>query len=83
MYLAPFIVPCILRSLPVPAAEMHSHSMMLPPPCFMVGMVLDSSTKGDEEEEASLVALNGTSARELSTRTPFRGFVWRPLPDLT
>ena len=30
----------ILTSLPVPAAEKHPHSMMLPPPCFTVGMVL-------------------------------------------
>ena len=41
LYLAPFIVPFILASLPVPAAEKHPHSMMPPPPCFMVGMVLD------------------------------------------
>ena len=41
LYLAPFIVPSILPSLPVPAAEKHPHSMMLPPPCFMVGMVLN------------------------------------------
>ncbi len=26
---------------PVPAAEKHPHSMMLPPPCFTVGTVLD------------------------------------------
>ena len=37
--LAPFIVPSILTSLPVPAAEKHPHYIMLPPPCFTVGMV--------------------------------------------
>ena len=41
LYLAPFLVPSILISPPVPASEKHPHSMMLPPPCFMVGMVLD------------------------------------------
>ncbi|CDQ86307.1 unnamed protein product [Oncorhynchus mykiss] len=30
----------IKPNLPVPAAEKHSHSMMLPPPCSTVGMVL-------------------------------------------
>jgi hypothetical protein len=30
--------PSILTSLPVTAAEKHPHSMMLPPPCFTVGM---------------------------------------------
>ncbi|XP_051570030.1 monocyte to macrophage differentiation factor 2-like isoform X2 [Myxocyprinus asiaticus] len=40
LYIAAFIFPSILTSLPVPAAEKHPHSMMLPPPCFTVGMVL-------------------------------------------
>ena len=40
LYLAPFIVHSILTSLTVPATEKHPHSMMLPPPCFVVGMVL-------------------------------------------
>ena len=35
----PFIFPLILMRLPVPATEKHPHSMMLPPPCFTVGMV--------------------------------------------
>ena len=35
LYLAAFIFPSI-----VPAAEQHPHSMMLPPPCFTVGIVL-------------------------------------------
>ena len=39
LYFAPFIFPSILTSLSVPAAEKHPHSMMLPPPCFTVGMV--------------------------------------------
>ena len=39
LYFAPFIFPAILTSHPVPAAEKHPHSMMLPPPCFTVGMV--------------------------------------------
>ena len=33
------IEPSILTSLPVPAAEIHLHSMMLPPACFTVEMV--------------------------------------------
>ena len=40
LYIAAFIFPSILTSLPVPAADKHPHSMMLPPPCFTVGMVL-------------------------------------------
>ena len=40
LYFALFIFPSILTSLPVPAAEKHPHSMMLPPPFFTVGMVL-------------------------------------------
>ena len=40
LYTAAFILPSIRTSLPVPAAEQHPHSMMLPPPCFTVGMVL-------------------------------------------
>ena len=39
LYFAQFIFASILTSLPVPAAEKHPHSMMLPPPCFTVGMV--------------------------------------------
>uniref|UniRef100_A0A8C4XFI0 Fli-1 proto-onco, ETS transcription factor n=1 Tax=Erpetoichthys calabaricus TaxID=27687 RepID=A0A8C4XFI0_ERPCA len=39
LYIAAVIFPFILTSLPVPAAEKHPHSMMLPPPCFTVGMV--------------------------------------------
>ena len=39
LYLAPFIVPSILRSLPVLATEKHPYSMMVPLPCFTVGMV--------------------------------------------
>jgi hypothetical protein len=38
-YLAPSIIPSILTSFPVPADEKHPHSMMLPPPCFTVGMM--------------------------------------------
>ena len=41
LYFAPFIFPSILISLPVPAAEKYPHSMILPPPCFIVGMVSD------------------------------------------
>ncbi len=41
LYLAAFIFPSIATSRPVPAAEKHLHSMMLPPPCFTVGAVLD------------------------------------------
>ena len=37
LYFASFIL--ILTSLSVPAAERHPHSMMLPPPCFTVGLV--------------------------------------------
>ena len=38
MYFAPFIFALILTSLPVPAAEKHPYNMMLPPPCFTVGV---------------------------------------------
>ena len=38
-YFALFNFHLILTSLPVPAAEKHPHSMILPPPCFPVGMV--------------------------------------------
>ena len=41
LYFAMFIFPSILISLPVPATEKHPHSMMLPQPCFTVGMVPD------------------------------------------
>ncbi len=41
LYLAAFIFPSIATSRPVPAAEKHPHSMILPPPCFTVGTVLD------------------------------------------
>ncbi len=41
LYSAAFIFPSIATSRPVPAAEKHPHSMMLPPPCFTVGTVLD------------------------------------------
>ena len=37
--LCSILLPSILMSLPVPAAEKHPHSMMLPSPCFTVGMV--------------------------------------------
>ena len=39
LYLAPSIFPSTQTSFPVPAEEKHPHSMMLPPPCFTVGMV--------------------------------------------
>uniref|UniRef100_A0A8K9WQG8 Replication protein A subunit n=1 Tax=Oncorhynchus mykiss TaxID=8022 RepID=A0A8K9WQG8_ONCMY len=39
LYFALFIFALILTSLPVPAAEKHPQRMMLPPPCFTVGMV--------------------------------------------
>lgn len=35
-----FLLSFILSILPVPAAEMHTHSMTLLQPCFTVGMVL-------------------------------------------
>uniref|UniRef100_A0A671PPP0 Uncharacterized protein n=1 Tax=Sinocyclocheilus anshuiensis TaxID=1608454 RepID=A0A671PPP0_9TELE len=41
LYLASFIFPSIATSHPVPVAEKHPHSMLLPPPCFTVGAVLD------------------------------------------
>ncbi len=41
LYLTAFIFPSIATSRPVPAAEKQPHSMMLPPPCFTVGTVLD------------------------------------------
>ena len=36
LYLAPFIVPSVLTSLPVPTIEKHPHSMMLTPTCFRI-----------------------------------------------
>ena len=39
LYLPTFIFASILTSLPIPAAEKHHHSIMLPSPCFTVGMV--------------------------------------------
>ena len=39
LYFAPFIFSSSLTILPVPATDKHSHSMMLPPPCFTIGMV--------------------------------------------
>ena len=43
LYFALFTFLSILTSLPVPATEKHPHSMMLPPPCFIIGMVHVSS----------------------------------------
>ena len=40
MYLVAFIFFSIATSRPVPAAEKHPHSMMLPPRCFTWWMVL-------------------------------------------
>ena len=42
--MAAFIFPSTLTSLLVPAAEKHPHSLMLPPPCFTVGMVMSSDS---------------------------------------
>ena len=39
LYFSAFIFPSILTSLPVPVADKHPHSTMLPPPCLTVGMV--------------------------------------------
>ena len=36
----PYIIACSRTSSPVPSAEKQPRSMMLPPPCFTVGMVL-------------------------------------------
>ena len=38
-YMAPFILPSIQWSHPVPLAEKHPQSIRFPPPCFTVGMV--------------------------------------------
>ena len=38
LYFALLIFASILTRLPVSATEKHPHSMMLPPPCFSVGM---------------------------------------------
>ncbi len=38
-YLELFIIPSTLTKSPVPAEEKQPRSMMLPPPCFTVGMV--------------------------------------------
>ena len=39
-YMAPFILPSIRWSSPVPLAEKQPQSIRFPPPCFTVGMVL-------------------------------------------
>uniref|UniRef100_A0A673X9G3 Dopamine beta-hydroxylase n=1 Tax=Salmo trutta TaxID=8032 RepID=A0A673X9G3_SALTR len=39
LYFAPSIFSSILTCQPVPAAEKQPHSMIMPPPCFIVGMV--------------------------------------------
>ncbi len=39
-YLELFIIPSTLTKAPVPAKEKQPQSMMLPPPCFTVGMLL-------------------------------------------
>ena len=39
LYFGAFILPSTFTSLPEPAAKKHPHSMMLPPPCFMLGRV--------------------------------------------
>ena len=46
-YIGSFIFSSILTSLPVPAADKHPHSMMLPLSCFTVGMVLARWWAGD------------------------------------
>ncbi len=38
-YMAPFIIPLMRCSCPVPLAEKHPQSIMFPPPCLTVGMV--------------------------------------------
>ena len=40
LYMAPFIVPSMIWSLPVPWEEKQPHTMILPPPNFTVGIVL-------------------------------------------
>ncbi|XP_067363249.1 WD repeat and FYVE domain-containing protein 1 isoform X3 [Channa argus] len=40
LYIAAFVFHSIVTSLPVPAAEKHPHSMILPTPGFTLGMVL-------------------------------------------
>src|SRR4029434_2238572 len=42
-YMAPFIVPSMQWSRPVPLAEKQPQSIMFPPPCLMVGMVFFGS----------------------------------------
>lgn len=39
-YIVAFIFSSILSGLPLPSAAKHSHCMILPPPCFPVGLVL-------------------------------------------
>ena len=42
-YIAPFILPSIRWSHPVPLAEIHSQSIRFPPPCFTVFLGLYSA----------------------------------------
>ncbi|KAK3575155.1 hypothetical protein QTP86_020941 [Hemibagrus guttatus] len=41
LYLAPSFFPSAQTSFPVPAEEKHPHNLMLPPPCFTMGMAND------------------------------------------
>ncbi len=65
LYLTAFIFPSIATSRPVPAAEKHPHSMMLPPPCSLLGLYWT----GDEQ---CLVSPQHTAFMCLALRRGFR-----------
>ena len=59
-YMAPFILPSIRWSRPVPLAEKHLQSIRFPPPCLTVGMVflgLHFSSSKHGESSWSQIAL--------------------------
>jgi hypothetical protein len=63
----------ILTSLPVPAAEEHSHSMMLPPLCFTVGMVpgfLQTLKLGIQAKEFNLGFIRPENPLDAFWQTP-------------
>ena len=70
LYFAPFIFSLILTSLPVPATEKQPHSMMLPPPCFTVGVVQTSSRcdawDSDQRPNLGLIRLEDLVSHGLS-----------------
>ncbi|MEQ2279381.1 hypothetical protein AMECASPLE_008807 [Ameca splendens] len=49
---APSIIPSTVTSFPVPAAEKHPHSMIVPPPCFSIKIVYSGCLGADSSAAA-------------------------------